>query len=38
MEGPRNSIKKQVILKKIHVAFLFNVLPKKGLFTGDKGC
>ena len=37
MQGPRNSIKKQVILKKIQVAFLFNVLPKKGLFTWDKG-
>ena len=37
MQGPRNSIKKQVVLKKIQVAFLFKVLPKNGLFTGDKG-
>ena len=38
MQGPHNSIKKQVILKKIQVAFLFNVLPKNGLFMVNKGC
>ena len=29
MQEPHNSVKKQVILKKIEVAFLLNVLPKK---------
>ena len=36
MQGPHNSVKKQVILKK-SVAFPFNVLPKNGLFIEDKG-
>ena len=37
MQGPHNSIKKQVILKKSELLFHLTFYRKKGLFTEEKG-